>query len=63
MGEGFKIKEDKTGSEYVSLYDAEKEVGYFRMTRKGITVRKDNLGKNAFIDWVEEFGLNYYSIN
>ena len=57
-----KVVINRDGSEYVSLYDAEKEVGYFRMTRKGVTVRKDKMPKNSFVDWVEEFGLNYYGI-
>ena len=57
-----KLRLHKDGSEYSSVYDADKEQGSFSMTRKGITVEKEGLSKHSFIDWVEEFGLNYYNI-
>ena len=57
-----KLRLHKDGSEFRSVYDADKEQGSFSMTRKGITVEKEGLSKHSFIDWVEEFGLNYYNI-
>lgn len=57
-----KVKIRKDGSEFRSVYDAEKEQGDFSMTRKGITVEKEGLSKHSFLDWVEEFGLNYFGI-
>ena len=57
-----KVRIHNDGSEYRSVYDADKERGSYYMTRKGITVKKEDLNKNDFIYWINACEMNYYGI-
>nr|DAF57454.1 MAG TPA: hypothetical protein [Myoviridae sp. ctqfO1] len=57
-----KVKIRKDGSEYRSVYDADKEQGSYYMERNGVTVRRENLDKDTFINWINECEMNYYGI-
>ena len=57
-----KIRVHNDGSEFRSVYDACKEQGSYYMERKGITVRRENMDKDTFLDWINACEMNYYDI-